>query len=165
MCSVYRKLSTVLLKRQSIPGSISCTFIHIAEVSPSTRFTTVSGVNFLHGLDSTFAIDEVSDTVPRKPCTLRHHEVGDQGQNGDSGHDDGGICSASQRYEKLEVIKKKKKKKMLKRTIQVLSGDWPLVGGEQNSDNPAIPEDTDELERLTPATETPLWLREPVRSA
>jgi hypothetical protein len=51
------------------------------------------------------------------------------------------------------------------RTIQVLGGDRERVGREQDSDNPAIPEDTDELERLTPAAETPLRLREPFRSA
>ena len=50
-------------------------------------------------------------------------------------------------------------------TIQVLASDREGVGREQDSDNPAIPEDTDELERLAPAAETPLRLREPFRSA
>lgn len=50
-------------------------------------------------------------------------------------------------------------------TIQVLASYWEHVGREQDSDDPAIPEDTNELERLTQATETPLGFREPRRGA
>lgn len=50
-----------------------------------------------------------------------------------------------------------------KPTVQVLAIDRPLIGREQDSDNPAIPEYTNELEWLAPAAETPLGLRESCR--
>lgn len=62
-----------------------------------------------------------------------------------------------------EVSEKKTYEKMKQHTIQVLTSDWEHVRREQDSDDPAIPKDTNELERLTPATETPLGFREPRR--
>lgn len=52
-----------------------------------------------------------------------------------------------------------------KRTVQVLASDRPRVGRKQDSDDPAIPEHTNELERLAPPTETPLRLGESGRGA
>lgn len=56
----------------------------------------VSRANFIHGrLDSALTINKVSDAVSRKPSTLWHHEVGDQCEDGDSSHDNGGVYQAT----------------------------------------------------------------------
>jgi hypothetical protein len=56
----------------------------------------------------------------------------------------------------------KRYKRETKHTVQVLASDRPLVGREQDSDNPAIPEHTDKLEGLAPTSQTPLGLGEPL---
>lgn len=50
-------------------------------------------------------------------------------------------------------------------TIQCLPGHRPCVRREEDSDNPSIPEDADELERLAPPSQTPLRLGEAFRRA
>jgi hypothetical protein len=50
-------------------------------------------------------------------------------------------------------------------TIQILAGNRPLIRREKDSNNPPVPENTNELKRLAPATETPLRLGEALRGA
>ena len=63
-------------------------------LTPSRTLTLIFTLPVhLNNLGGTLAIDEMRDAVARQPPVLWHDEVGDQSEDGDTGHDYGSVCA------------------------------------------------------------------------
>lgn len=84
---------------------------------------------------SPLTINEMRDPIARQPPILGHNKVRNEPENRNTGHDN-------------------------RRIVEILPGDRKLIGREQHSNHPPIPEHANNLERLAEAPQTPLRLGE-----